>query len=517
MNSLLKAAVVASAALLAVGWIVAPHKVGALLTSLQLAFSVDAAAFAKVLPWIAALLGAYALSKKRIRYVSNIADWVGALMLLGYPILICADLMGYIYTTRISQALEMCTDFEVPLGCWRFMLLFLLMALLFRDEEEWWKVWGWAFSLTMLLCIGLVVVGWFMSSGALQLKPSTADNWLWIAGRCLALSGAFIFASFMRFIACFQTAWTVEPLFALLVPVVFAAVTYLLTRLAMEAPSIEAGLKGTLRRLLPQRSGKKFPFKPRPSYLVREQGHLYAFVNVLNEKRNGCIGVKLMVDTGATHTVILKDRLRAVGVTPKGEAELVLADGRKVKRRWGKAYIMYKGRRVPAPVIFGGKKDMEVLGINEVYRLGIIPEGRRPTSETAETAGTVEADRQGLRPPTETPQAFHYFTSDDGRSAREEANRRGLVALYRGRSKWDLAGRRHEFFAITENLARRILSYGELTKEERQILAYWIQKGNLKVEEEDGVIRVAKLSSGLKKDLKRQVMRVAQAKAKYIA
>jgi hypothetical protein len=109
----------------------------------------------------------------------------------------------------------------------------------------------------------------------------------------------------------------------------------------------------------------------------------------------------------------------------------------------------------------------------------------------------------------ERPSPLNFFSSDDGKLAREAANRRGLVALYYGSSKWSINGGKYEFFTVSEDLAARLLKGGTVTAEEKRMIVRWIQSGEVEVSTEDGGAIYAKVKSeGLASDIERQLKRI---------
>lgn len=77
-----------------------------------------------------------------------------------------------------------------------------------------------------------------------------------------------------------------------------------------------------------------------------------------------------IVDSGATFTVVPKQELGKLGIKPKGEERLVLADGKIITRKVGNALYEYQGVERAAPVLFGEKGDSLLLGIFTLEALG---------------------------------------------------------------------------------------------------------------------------------------------------
>ncbi len=90
-------------------------------------------------------------------------------------------------------------------------------------------------------------------------------------------------------------------------------------------------------------------------------------------KSNRVIDVELIVDTGATYTVLPVDILKNLGIKPFRTARLRLADNRVVEKPLGEIGIEIEGYRVSAtPVVFD--KDVYLLGSVTMEQLGLAPD-----------------------------------------------------------------------------------------------------------------------------------------------
>lgn len=78
----------------------------------------------------------------------------------------------------------------------------------------------------------------------------------------------------------------------------------------------------------------------------------------------------LLVDTGATISVVPSGKLLSIGVKPIDKIKITLADGRQVVRNVGVAFFELKGKRIVCPVAFGINKDDSVLGVTVLESLG---------------------------------------------------------------------------------------------------------------------------------------------------
>jgi predicted aspartyl protease len=86
--------------------------------------------------------------------------------------------------------------------------------------------------------------------------------------------------------------------------------------------------------------------------------------------------VEVLVDTGATYTVLPRAFLEGLGVVPHTRAPFVIADGGEIELEIGRAWIRIDGRQEYSLVVFG---DAALLGAFtlEALRLAQDPVGRR--------------------------------------------------------------------------------------------------------------------------------------------
>ena len=85
--------------------------------------------------------------------------------------------------------------------------------------------------------------------------------------------------------------------------------------------------------------------------------------------------VEAMVDSGAAYTLIPGSILARLGVVPHGTRRLVLADGSRVERRFGRTWMRLNGREDVSPVVFWDEDTQPLLGAVtlEIFCLGIDP------------------------------------------------------------------------------------------------------------------------------------------------
>ena len=79
------------------------------------------------------------------------------------------------------------------------------------------------------------------------------------------------------------------------------------------------------------------------------------------------------VDTGALYTFVPEHRLAEIGLQPLGTRELILADGRRDRRRLGEALftIPELGETLTCPVIFAPKDSLYLLGATAMENFGV--------------------------------------------------------------------------------------------------------------------------------------------------
>jgi clan AA aspartic protease len=89
--------------------------------------------------------------------------------------------------------------------------------------------------------------------------------------------------------------------------------------------------------------------------------------------------VEALVDTGATYTTVPAPILARLGVIPHVRDAFLLADGRRVDRDIGRAWVRVDGRTELTLVVFGEADAPSLLGAYtlEGLRLAADPVGRR--------------------------------------------------------------------------------------------------------------------------------------------
>jgi clan AA aspartic protease len=102
-------------------------------------------------------------------------------------------------------------------------------------------------------------------------------------------------------------------------------------------------------------------------------GMTYAdFIVKKNHDSKKAVGVKFLVDSGATFSLIPGKTLLRIGIRPHRHMTFVLADGTEIRRKVGDAYFEWRGKGGAAPVIFGEKGDEPLLGATTLESLGLV-------------------------------------------------------------------------------------------------------------------------------------------------
>ena len=103
-------------------------------------------------------------------------------------------------------------------------------------------------------------------------------------------------------------------------------------------------------------------------------GHVYQKVRLRAAKS---ATVRMLVDTGATYSVIPRALARTVGIArPRRTVTVRLADGRRVRLGADVAVLKIDGREAPATVLVGDVGE-PVLGVEALEALGLAVDPRR--------------------------------------------------------------------------------------------------------------------------------------------
>ncbi len=97
------------------------------------------------------------------------------------------------------------------------------------------------------------------------------------------------------------------------------------------------------------------------------------YVRGIVKWRGKSVEVNFLVDSGVTYTVVKRDVWEYLGLEPKREIELILADGTIIKRWLSEAMIELLGYgEYHSPVILGEKEDENLLGVVTLEIFGLI-------------------------------------------------------------------------------------------------------------------------------------------------
>lgn len=95
-------------------------------------------------------------------------------------------------------------------------------------------------------------------------------------------------------------------------------------------------------------------------------------LTVTNPENKKTITDEFLVDSGSFYTVLPKQIVKKLEIEPNFIQEFSLADGTKIKRPIGSAYITFRGKKTASPVILGSDKDAALMGVLSLEALGLI-------------------------------------------------------------------------------------------------------------------------------------------------
>ena len=81
--------------------------------------------------------------------------------------------------------------------------------------------------------------------------------------------------------------------------------------------------------------------------------------------------MELLVDSGASYSIIREDFLAKLKVRPLEQREFTLANGQKIRRKLGGVQMRIGERVGFSSVIFGEESDQQVLGVAALAELGL--------------------------------------------------------------------------------------------------------------------------------------------------
>lgn len=126
------------------------------------------------------------------------------------------------------------------------------------------------------------------------------------------------------------------------------------------------------------------------------------YVEAVVKHEGKAVPVKLLVDSGATYTVLKREVWEALGLKPLQEMEFILADGTVIRRRVSEALIELRGYgERHTPVVLGESEDENLLGIVtlEIFGLVLDPFRRelRPARMLMKKGGLPPLEQQHRR------------------------------------------------------------------------------------------------------------------------
>jgi predicted aspartyl protease len=92
-------------------------------------------------------------------------------------------------------------------------------------------------------------------------------------------------------------------------------------------------------------------------------------VNLTDPDRR--LGTDLLVETGATYSMLARSTLVSLGVRPRSRRQFRLGDGRTVVWEFGDAVFIVDGYQAPSPVIFGEEGCPPILGAVTLEAMGV--------------------------------------------------------------------------------------------------------------------------------------------------
>lgn len=118
----------------------------------------------------------------------------------------------------------------------------------------------------------------------------------------------------------------------------------------------------------------------------------YVRVEVSKGRRGPRKAIRLLVDTGASDSILPASFLRKLGIRPEWREEYELANGEPMVRDVGRMYVHYRGRSIETLVALGEPGDARVMGAYslEGLRLEVDPHSGRVRRKKRLLAVTAE-------------------------------------------------------------------------------------------------------------------------------
>jgi clan AA aspartic protease len=82
--------------------------------------------------------------------------------------------------------------------------------------------------------------------------------------------------------------------------------------------------------------------------------------------------LRFLIDSGAIYSVVPKQILTEIGISPMEVESFSLADLSQIERQVGEAAFTFQGRTRTSPVMFGEEGDAILLGVLTLESLGLM-------------------------------------------------------------------------------------------------------------------------------------------------
>ncbi len=109
----------------------------------------------------------------------------------------------------------------------------------------------------------------------------------------------------------------------------------------------------------------------------KRMGRMFVDMEVGGRLEGPYRSLTIELDTGSDDTALPRPFLRALGVRPLGWDRYELADGRRVRRQYGIAFLRLRGDTGATRVMFCGPRDAPVLGVIALEELGYTMDVKR--------------------------------------------------------------------------------------------------------------------------------------------
>ena len=106
-------------------------------------------------------------------------------------------------------------------------------------------------------------------------------------------------------------------------------------------------------------------------------GTFYVDVEMGDPEGREFLVVNALVDTGSTHTSLPEGLLRQLGVQPRAERLLWLANGERERRPLGQTMMRWDGEEFMVPVIFGSDNGPALLGATSLQAFALMVDSDR--------------------------------------------------------------------------------------------------------------------------------------------